>query len=55
MNYLDIENHVGLPRKKHLGRLDGACHKAGRREMHVDDSDWRTDFDIANLVAQQHI
>jgi hypothetical protein len=54
-NYLDIKNPVGLPRNKHLGRLDGVGHKAGRREMHVDDYDRCANFDIANLVVLQHI
>ena len=38
-NYLDVKNPVGLPGNKHLGRLDGAGHKTGRRELHVGDSD----------------
>jgi hypothetical protein len=55
MNYLDIKNPICLPRNKHLGRLDGVGHKAGRREMHVDDYDGRVDFDITNLIVLQHI
>jgi hypothetical protein len=54
-NYLDVENLVGLPKNKHLGRFDGVGHKVGWREMHVDHSGRRADFDRANLVALQHI
>ena len=35
-NYLGIENPVGLPVNRHLGRLAGWGHREGRREMHVD-------------------
>ena len=31
-----IENPVGLPVNRHLGRLAGWGHREGRREMHVD-------------------
>ena len=36
MSFLDLENRVGVPVNKHLGRLDGAGHKNGRRNLHVD-------------------
>jgi hypothetical protein len=52
MNYLDIENPVGLPRNKHLDRLDGV---GDRRELHVGYSDRLPNFDSANLVALLHI
>jgi hypothetical protein len=55
MNYLDSENPVGLPVNKHLGRLDGVGHNTGRRELHVDHSGRRADFDRANLVVLQHL
>src|SRR4051812_3818841 len=35
-NYLGIDNPVGLPVNRHLGRLAGWGHREGRREMHVD-------------------
>ena len=54
-NFLDVENHVGLPENKHIGRLDGAGHKTGRRELQVDDSGRRADFESANFVALKHI
>ena len=48
-NFLDVENPVGLPENKHIGRLDGAGHKTGRRELQVDDSSRRADFDSQTL------
>jgi hypothetical protein len=56
-NYLDVENPVGLPVNKHLGRLDGVGHKTGWRELHVDHCtpSRSTDFDRANLVVLQHL
>src|SRR3954470_12896557 len=36
MNYLGIDNPVGLSVNRHLGRLAGCGHHEGRREMHVD-------------------
>ena len=44
-----------MPINKHLGRLGGAGHKTGRRELHVLHADQHADFDRANLVALQHI
>ena len=44
-NYLGIENPVGLPVNRHLGRLAGWGHFEGRL----------TDFERANLVVLQHI
>src|SRR4051812_45290575 len=46
---------VGLPVNKHHGRLGGKGHTNGRRELHVDHSDRRNDFDRANLVVLQHL
>jgi ribonuclease HI len=54
-NYLNIENPVGLPINKHLNRINGWGHHEGRREMHVDFTGRRADFDRANLVALQHM
>ena len=54
-NYLGIENPVGLPVNRHLGRLAGWGHREGRREMHVDFEGRLADFERANLVALQHI
>ena len=54
-NFLDVEDPVGLPGNKHIGKLDGAGHKNGRRELHVYHASRRTDFNRANLVALQHI
>ena len=54
-NYIDVENPVGLPVNKHLGRLEGVGHNNGRKELHVDHSGRRTDFDRANLVVLQHL
>src|SRR3989337_2660814 len=35
-NYIGVEDPVvGLPVKKHHGRLEGECHNNGRRELHV--------------------
>ena len=55
MNYLGIENPVGLPVNRHLGRLAGWGYGDGRREMHVDFDGQLADFERANLVALQHI
>src|ERR1043165_6675462 len=46
---------VGLPVNKHHGRLGGEGHTNGWRELHVDHSDRRNDFDRANLVVLQHL
>ena len=54
-NYLDIENPVGLPVNRHLGKLDGSGHREGRRILHADFDFRRADFDRANLVALQHL
>jgi hypothetical protein len=54
-NYLEFEDPVGLPWNKHLHRLEGVGHKAGRRELHVDYSERHADFDRAKLVALHHI
>src|SRR4051812_25629398 len=54
-NYLGIDNPVGLPVNRHLGRLAGWGHREGRREMHVDFMGRLADFERANLVALQHI
>jgi hypothetical protein len=51
MNYLNIENLVGLPVNKHLDRIDGWGDREGHREMHVDFTGRHADFDRANLVA----
>jgi Domain of unknown function (DUF4218) len=32
----EVDDPIGLPRNRHLGRLDGVGHKNGRRELHVD-------------------
>src|SRR4051812_24137246 len=53
--YLGIDNTVGLPVNRHLGRLTGCGHREGLREMHVDFHDRLADFERANLVALQHI
>ena len=55
MNYLDIENPLGVPVNKHLGRFEGVGHNPGKKEMHVDFVDRRADFERANLVALQHM
>jgi hypothetical protein len=55
MNYLDFEDPIGLPRNKHLHRLEGVGHKIGRRELHVDYSERLANFDRAILVALHHI
>ncbi|KAK1668544.1 hypothetical protein QYE76_056703 [Lolium multiflorum] len=55
MNYLDIEDPVGLPQNKHVRRFEGVGHKNGRKELHVHMSGRTSDFDRANLVALQHI
>ena len=54
-NYLGIENPVGLPVNRHLGRLARWGHHEGRREMHVDFEGRLADFERANLVTLQHI
>jgi hypothetical protein len=54
-DYLDIENPVGLPVNRHLGRLAGWGHREGRREMHVALKGRLADFERATLVALQHI
>jgi hypothetical protein len=55
MNYLNIENPIGLPVNKHLDRIDGWGHREGHREMHVDFTGRHADFDRANLVTLQHM
>ena len=47
-NYLDVDNPVGLPGNRHLGRLAGAGHREGRRETHVDFCGRRADIDREN-------
>ena len=55
-NYISVGDPVvGLPVKKHDGKLEGDGHNNGRRELHVDYSDRRNDFDRANLVVLQHL
>ncbi|KAK1604964.1 hypothetical protein QYE76_028637 [Lolium multiflorum] len=54
-SYLEIENPVGLPVNRHLGKLAGWGHHEGSREMHVDFKGRIADFERANLVALQHI
>jgi hypothetical protein len=54
-NYLEVKNPIGLPRNKHLDRLNGVGHKTGRSELHVGYSGRRANFDRANLVVLQHI
>ena len=55
-NYISVEDPgVGLLVKKHDGKLEGDGHNNGRRELHVDYSDRRNDFDRANLVVLQHL
>ena len=55
-NYINVGDPVvGLPVKKPDGKLEGDGHNNGRRELHVDYSDRRNDFDRANLVVLQHI
>jgi hypothetical protein len=55
-NYLSTENEdVGLPTRKHLGRLVGFGHRGGYRALHVSITGWRADFDRAHRVALQHI
>ena len=54
-NHLNIENPVGLPINRHLGRLAGWGHREGQCEMHVNFSGHTIDFNRANLVVLQHI
>ncbi|KAK1621385.1 hypothetical protein QYE76_026902 [Lolium multiflorum] len=54
-SYLEIENPVGLPVNRHLGKLARWGHREGSHEMHVDFKDRIADFERANLVALQHI
>ena len=55
-NYISVGDPVvGLPVKKHDGNLEGDGHNNGRRELHVDYSDRRNEFDRANLVVLQHL
>ena len=55
-NYLTTENEdVGIPTKKHLGRLGGYGHREGCRSLHVGIDGRRTDFERAHRVALQHI
>ena len=51
----EVDDPVGLPRNRHLGRLNGVGHKNGRKELHVDFEKRRVDFNRANLVALQHL
>ncbi|KAK1686888.1 hypothetical protein QYE76_047736 [Lolium multiflorum] len=55
-NYLSTENEdVGLPTRKHVGRLVGFGHREGYRAMHVGIAGRHADFDRAHRVALQHI
>ena len=55
-NYISVGDPlVGLPVKKHDGKLKGDGHTNGRRELHVDYLDRRNNFDRANLVVLQHL
>ncbi|KAK1669776.1 hypothetical protein QYE76_057935 [Lolium multiflorum] len=55
-NYLSTENEdVGLPTRKHVGRLAGFGHREGYRAMHVGIAGRHADFDRAHRVALQHI
>ena len=55
-NYLSTENQdVGLPTRKHLGRLDGYGHREGYRSLFVGVHGRKDDFDRAHRVALQHL
>ncbi|KAK1686311.1 hypothetical protein QYE76_047159 [Lolium multiflorum] len=55
-NYLSTENEdVGLPTRKHVGRLAGFGHHEGYRAIHVGIAGRHADFDRAHRVALQHI
>ncbi|KAK1650303.1 hypothetical protein QYE76_068108 [Lolium multiflorum] len=55
-NYLSTENEdVGLPTRKHVGRLAGFGHREGYRAMHVGIAGRHANFDRAHRVALQHI
>ena len=55
-NYLTTENqHVGLPTRTHLGRLDGHGHRDGCRDLFVDIHGKKDDFERAHRVALQHL
>ena len=48
-NYLTTENEdVGIPAKKHIGRLDGYGHREGCRSLHVGIANRLTDFGSAH-------
>ena len=55
MNYLGIENPIGLPANRHLGRHAGWGPRVGRREMPVALEGRLAGFARANLVALHHI
>ena len=42
-----------MPIKKHDGKLEGDGHNNGWRELHVDYSDRRNDFDRANIAQHK--
>src|SRR4051812_43452835 len=54
-NYLTQDEDVGLPTRKHQGRLAGYGHREGYRALHVGIAGRHTDFDRAHRVALQHI
>ena len=55
-NYLSTENEdVGLPTRKHLGRLGGVGHREGSRSLFVCVHGRREDLDRAHRVALQHL
>ena len=54
-NYLNTENHVGLPINRLFGRLHGCGHCERSRAMHVNFEGRGIDFERASLVVLQHI
>ena len=55
-NYLSTENqNVGLPMRKHLGRLIGYGHREGSSSTFVTMQGQKDDFERAHRVALQHL
>jgi hypothetical protein len=56
-DYMEVYVPVGQPINKHIRRLDGVCHKHGKRDLHVElnKPNRRHDYDRAHTVALHHL
>ena len=54
-NYMQSEEPVGLPKRKHLGRIAGVGHREGFAAVHAIFKGRRPDYDRAHRVVLHHI